>query len=182
MPKTDLNEIFPIVDDEGRRIGEASRATCHDGRSMLLHPVVHLHIITPDGSAILLQQRAMTKDIQPGRWDTAVGGHVDLEESIHDALIREAREELGIDASQARRLTTYKWASSRERELVNIHILIASPDELTLTPDPDEVSATRFWTLDEIAEARGKGVLTSNFEQEFDRILPLIREPARWTK
>ena len=36
-------EIFPIVDEEGRVIGSATRGECHSG-SHLLHPVVHLHV------------------------------------------------------------------------------------------------------------------------------------------
>lgn len=174
MPKTDLTERFPIVDSEGRTIGSATRAECHDGRSMLLHPVVHLHVLSPDRKSILLQQRSLAKDIQPGRWDTAVGGHVDLDESVAEALVREAREELGIDAATARPLCRYEWRSERERELVNVNILFAAHDSLTLSPDPDEVSDVRFWSLDEIDEARGRGILTPNFERELDRIRPLI--------
>ena len=37
------NERFPIVDEEGRVIGSATRGECHNG-SKLLHPVVHLHV------------------------------------------------------------------------------------------------------------------------------------------
>ena len=36
------------------------------------------------------------EDIQPGKWDTSVGGHVDLGESVEMALHREVKEELGI--------------------------------------------------------------------------------------
>lgn len=174
MPKTDLTERFPIVDSTGRTIGSATRAECHDGHSMLLHPVVHLHVLSTDLKSILLQQRSLTKDIQPGRWDTAVGGHVDYGESVADALIREAREELGIDASATTPLCRYEWSSERERELVNVNILLADPDSLTLSPDPDEVSEVRFWRFDEIDRARGRGILTPNLERELDRIRPLI--------
>lgn len=40
---------------------------------MLLHPVVHLHLFNSRGE-LYLQKRPEWKDIQPGRWDTAVGG------------------------------------------------------------------------------------------------------------
>ena len=85
-------ELFPLVDEEGRVIGSATRGECHDG-SKRLHPVVHLHVFDPVGR-LYLQQRPLWKDIQPGKWDTAVGGHVDFGEEIADALHREVREEL----------------------------------------------------------------------------------------
>lgn len=174
MPKLNKAEMFPVVDPDGRVIATASRARCHDGISHLLHPVVHLHIVSPTHDTILLQRRSMDKDIQPGRWDTAVGGHVDAGETIEEALLREAREEIGADASQACKLCSYIWRSERESELVNVFFIEAEPSGLTLTPDPDEVDEVRFWTLDEIARARGKEILTPNFEQELDRILPLL--------
>ena len=76
------NEIFPIVDEAGRVIGQASRGHCHDG-SKLLHPVVHLHVFNTKGE-LFLQRRPDWKDIQPGRWDTACGGHVDFGERRSD--------------------------------------------------------------------------------------------------
>ena len=87
-------EMFPIVDEQGYIIDAATRAECHNG-SKLLHPVVHLHVFNKDGD-IYLQKRPEWKDIQPGRWDTAVGGHIDLGENVDQALHREVSEELGI--------------------------------------------------------------------------------------
>ena len=83
----DKIEYFPLVTDDGQVVGKASRTECHSG-SFFLHPVVHLHVFNSNGE-LYLQKRAMDKDIQPGKWDTSVGGHVDFGEEITHALRRE---------------------------------------------------------------------------------------------
>lgn len=86
------NEEFPIVDEMGNILGAVTRGHAHDG-SKILHPVVHLHVFNSRGD-LYLQHRPAWKDIQPDKWDTACGGHVDLGESVSQALHREVREEL----------------------------------------------------------------------------------------
>lgn len=162
---TDNNmELFPIVDERGNVVDKATRGECHSG-SMLLHPVVHLHVFNSQGD-LYLQRRPDWKDIQPGRWDTAVGGHVDYGEAILDALKRETREELGIKGFCASPLTPYVFQSTRERELVNPFFVIYDGP---ITPS-EETDGGRFWTKEEIAEAMGKDVFTPNFEQEYTRL------------
>ena len=89
-------EMFQLVDRNGRPTGQASRQECH-GNPRLIHLVVHLHVFDPAGR-LYLQKRSMRKDTNPGLWDTSVGGHVSAGEMVEDALVREAREELDIDA------------------------------------------------------------------------------------
>lgn len=48
------------------------------------------------GSRLLIQRRAETKTINPGKWDASVAGHVCLNETNVDAALREIREELGL--------------------------------------------------------------------------------------
>jgi isopentenyldiphosphate isomerase len=108
-------ELFPLIDEEGHVTGRATRKACHGG-TMWLHPVIHLHIFNTAGE-LYLQRRSLKKDIQPGKWDTAVGGHVDYGEQILQALRREAREELGLTAPFVPvELFHYVWQSERERE------------------------------------------------------------------
>ena len=158
--KDNNQELLPLVDEEGNVIGSATRGQCHDG-SKLLHPVVHLHVFDSLGR-LYLQQRPLWKDIQPGKWDTAVGGHVDYGEDIASALQREVREELGIEAFTPEFLVRYVFESERDRELVHVYRTIYDGD---IRPTA-ELDGGRFWTLDEIREAMGKGVLTPNFESE----------------
>ena len=157
-------EIFPIVDEEGRVIGSATRGECHSG-SHLLHPVVHLHVFNSQGD-IYLQRRPEWKDIQPGKWDTAVGGHIDYGETPDDALRREVREELGITDFTPQFICKYVFESRRERELVYVHRTIYDG---AIHPSAEELDGGRFWTMQEIRDAIGKGLLTPNFESEFQK-------------
>lgn len=157
-------ERFPIVDEEGRVVGSATRGECHSG-SKLLHPVVHLHVFNSRGE-VYLQKRPEWKDIQPGKWDTSVGGHIDYSETPEQALIREVREELGITDFVPERVGQYVFESLREREFVYVHrTLYDGP----VHPSAEELDGGRFWTLDEIRSAIGQNILTPNFESEFQK-------------
>ena len=158
-------EHFPVVEPNGLVIGRSTREYCHGGAKPL-HPVIHVHIIDRF-SRIYLQKRSMKKDIQPGKWDTAVGGHVSYGESIVEAVYREAYEELRLIEFNPIHIETYQFESPVEREMVSIFAAVGSYE---LTPDLDEVDEGRWWPVEEIDANMGKGVFTPNFESEFQMI------------
>ena len=157
-------EKFPIVDETGKVMGQATRGECHNG-SRLMHPVVHLHVFNAQGD-VYLQKRPEWKDIQPGKWDTAVGGHLDYGETPEEALRREVKEELGITDFTPLFIGKYVFDSVQERELVYVNM---ATYEGAIHPSGEELDGGRFWTMQEIGEAMGKDVLTPNFEMEFKR-------------
>jgi len=189
-----MEELFPLVNENGDLIGKATRTLCHSG-SFLLHPVVHLHVFNAAGQ-LFLQKRSMSKDIQPGMWDTSVGGHVDFEETVFfiqtesesttnsvagsvaglsalkpwvlPALQREAREELGIVSFEPVFVYRYSFRSVYECELVHTFLTVY---DSPLSVDPVEISEGRFWDHSEILANLGKGIFTPNFEGEINKVL-----------
>lgn len=158
------NELLPIVNEKGIAIGEMSRAMAHNG-SKILHPVVHLHVFDKDGN-LYLQKRPSWKDVQPGKWDTAVGGHIGYGEATESALKREAEEELGLKGFTPRIIGSYVFESDIEKELVNV---FTTTYEGVITPSEKELDGGRFWSKEEIASAIGHNILTPNFENEFKK-------------
>lgn len=163
--KAAASEWFPVIEPNGLVVGRSTRQYCHSGAKPI-HPVIHIHIIDRF-SRIYLQKRSMTKDIQPGKWDTAVGGHVSYGEGIVEAVYREASEELGFTEFNPIYLESYLFESEIEKELVNIYAAVGTYD---LHPDLDEVDEGRWWELADIDANLGKGVFTPNFESEFRMI------------
>ncbi|HSO87988.1 MAG TPA: NUDIX domain-containing protein [Draconibacterium sp.] len=156
-------EWVPLVDLQGKVTGQAPRSQVHNG-SKLLHPVVHLHVINHNKN-ILLQKRPVSKQIQPGKWDTAVGGHITAGETLEQALRKEAFEEIGLADFSARMQKVYKWESEVEAELV---YLFTTFDFKNIKVHSDEVEEVRFWTKNQIENQLGKNVFTPNFEHEFE--------------
>ena len=110
----------------------------------------------------------VSKDNDPNRdkW-IGVGGRFEEGESPEECLLREVREELGIEDFTPEFLLRYIFESERDRELVHVYRTTYDGD---IHPTA-ELDGGRFWTFDEIHAAMGKDVLTPNFESEIKRIL-----------
>ncbi len=163
---SDPSEIFELYDaSEYRVIGRATRGECH-GHPELVHAVARVHVRDAQGR-LLMQRRAASKDIAPGKWDTSVGGHLLPGEEAEAAARREMREELGVDPGELVFLHRFLMRSPIETEWVTSY---ATTHAGPFRPDPGEIDEVRFWTRAEIEAALGTGVLTSAFEDEFARL------------
>lgn len=168
-------EWLPIVNEKGEITGKAPRSVCHSNKEYL-HPVVHLHVLNKRGD-LFLQKRPNNKLIQPGKWDTAVGGHISFGESVELSLQREALEEIGIKDFNPVLISNYIWKSDVESEYIFCFCTIYDGDFVL---SKDELDGGRYWTIDEIHKNLNKGLFTPNFESEFTtRLIPFINKKSR---
>ena len=94
-------ERLPVLDDAGCELGAIERAVVRP-LGIATH-AVHLVGETTHGR-VWVQQRALDKAVDPGRWDTLMGGLMAAGESVAATLERETWEEAGLRLAQLERL------------------------------------------------------------------------------
>jgi isopentenyldiphosphate isomerase len=170
MKSSGREELYDVYDEAGRRLGRAPRAEVHRNPG-LIHRAVHVLVFNRRGE-LLLQKRAATKDIEPGRWDTSVGGHLDAGEEWLAAAGREMQEELGVAPGELVHLYDFRYRSELETEDIRTY---RTEHEGPFHPNPEEVEALRFFSLDEIRRRLGTGFFSRNFEEEFRHVFRTLQ-------
>lgn len=111
-------EIFDVVNERDEVVGKQTRNEVH--RLGLMHRATHVLVFNKRGQ-IFLQKRSMKKDRQPGLWDSSASGHVDSGEDYDTCVVRELREELGLQVSSTpERL--FKIAASEETDQEHVWV------------------------------------------------------------
>jgi len=161
-----MSETFEIVDDSGAVIGLARRSECH-GNPALVHRTAHVVVVSRTGE-LLLQKRSRHKDIQPGKWDTAVGGHLAVGETYEQAACREMMEEIGVEPDGP--LThLFDTHIRNEIESENVRVFRAVTDG-PFVVDEAEIDAVRFWVKSDLDAALGTGIFTPILEAEIGEL------------
>jgi len=169
------DEYFDIINNNGKIIGRAKRSECH-GNNSLAHRVVHV-LVFNSNDELFLQKRSKNKFIQPGKWDTSVGGHLELGETFEEAVYREMKEELGIEEGiKLKHIYDYWLRNEIETEFVRTYMCIYDGN---IKIDTNEIEKGRFWSLSEIESKLGSGIFTPNFEQEYEKYIDFSRKKAR---
>ena len=90
-----MDEKIDVLNELGEFTGKvATLQECHS--QGYWHRAVYAFIIDQN-SNVLLQKRSKDKKLWPGKWDVTVGGHVRTGEFGRQAVIRECKEELGLE-------------------------------------------------------------------------------------
>ncbi len=159
-----MEEWVDVVDKQDNIISKATRKEVH-GNPALIHRVAHVLVFNPKG-ALFLQKRSFNKDVQPGKWDTSVGGHLDLGEEYQAAAWREMNEELGIVPHKIEFLYKYCHSNSYETEYVST---FQCEWDGEISVNRDEIEDGRFWSLEEIKQNIQQDCFTPNFLDELRR-------------
>ena len=163
--KNKNTEYLPIVDEEGKLLGKASRKQCH-ADPKLMYPVVRLHIFNPEGK-ILLQRRSLKSDIEPGKWDAAVAGHVHYGEDIEAALKRECAEEINIDIKEFQLIN--KRVFNAETSTALMFVFLSVVEEIPRA-NKNEVEEIDFFTISEIQPLISNNKASIGLAQEYEML------------
>lgn len=167
------DEMFELVDDSGKIIGQATRRQCH-GNPALRHRSVHV-VVFDRIWRVLLQKRSASKDVQPGKWDSAVGGHLMVGEDYETAARREMSEELGVDTATLPLKWLFDMSISNEIESESVKTF-GVVHEGPFAPKADEIDEIRFWTEDELRGQMSDATFTPNCVIEVRRLLEMKDE------
>ena len=172
-------EYFPVVETSGQVIGRSTREYCHSGAKPL-HPVIHIHIIDRYGR-IYLQKRSMRKDIQPGKWDTAVGGHLDSGEDYLAGAVRELREELGLELPPEALQVLFDSPIRNGIESEDTRVFGVTHGG-PFAFQKSEIDDVRFWRFSELRDPANFPLFTPNLVKELERLWEIPEIGKRWAQ
>ena len=140
-----VDEFLDIVDQSDNVIGQSRRSDVH--QRGLLHRSIHL-LVFNDSGELLMQKRSMKKDESPGKWCSSVAGHLDSGEAYDDCLIREAKEEIGLELNSVPgKLFKIEAHEETGNEFTWVyHVTARGP----FVFDPCEVTELRWFKLKEV--------------------------------
>lgn len=151
-----MEEKIDVLNELGEFTGKvATRDECH--QKGLWHRVVYSFIIDKKGN-VLLQKRSANKKMWPNMWDVTVGGHVDSNEFGRQALIREVKEELGIDIKDDEiKYLIGSTSINKKENIIDKHynecyLITKEIDIAEIDLQKEEVSEVKYFTKKEILE------------------------------
>jgi isopentenyldiphosphate isomerase len=138
-------EIFDVVNERDEVIGQRSRREVH--RLGLMHRAVHVLVFNSAGR-VFLQKRSMTKDRQPGLWDSSASGHVASGEDYDTCTVRELGEEIGLrlDAAPKR---LFKLAACAETDQEHVWVYRCAA-EGPFRLQPEEIERGDWFAPEEV--------------------------------
>jgi len=136
-------ELLDIVNEDDRVLSSASRRKVLD--EYHIHRAVIFFVFDREGN-VFVNKRSSTKEIYPGYWSIAFGGHVLAGESYDAAVLREVQEETGL-LDRPIKIGSFKKRTADERENVTVYRVTASQD---LDLFPEEIEQGQYMTLAEL--------------------------------
>lgn len=153
-------ELWDIYDSNKQRTGRTMKRNDWCLKDGEYHLTV-LGVVERCDGTFLITRRVMTKAWAPGWWEVSGGAAMAGEES-EDAVMREIREETGLDVSKAKGgyLFTYRRDNPGEGDnyFVDVYRFVMDFDESDLKLQQEETSGFMFATLEQIKELADQGI------------------------
>lgn len=166
-------ELWDVLDDNGNATGEIMKK--YD-KSVFERGLYHLGAdvwIINKENKILIQKRVAQKRLEPNVW-AMTGGSVMAGENSLEAIIRESKEELGIDINTDGLKKVIKFKTGNV--WVDTYILKNDYDISKMKFQEDEVSDAKWVTCDEIDDLVNNKMFIKN---RWEFVGQILKEETR---
>lgn len=154
------DELIDVLDENGIKTGEIlPRSEVH--KRGLWHRAIVVAIVN-EKNEILVQQRSITKEKNPGLWDISAAGHISAGQDSLSSATREISEEVSVSLGYNIEVKDFRFMFSFrkeqvfsenfiERQFYDFFILRQSGlTEYNLRFQSSEVQAIKFVTVNEL--------------------------------
>lgn len=149
------NEKWQEFYRSGERVKNGGDAPIRDSKieNLFGAACVEFYRVKNDKIEFLFQKRSEKIDGYPGWWDLSAGGHINYEEPITAAAVREAKEEIGIkiDPEKLEFACFYARPSEMHHNLIAIYFYRLD-EETEFVFDDHEVSEVKWVTEEDLPE------------------------------
>ncbi len=164
----DPGELFEVYFPDGCYRGRWPRKECH-GNNELIHRAVQVAVRHSETGDWLLQKRSQYKDIQPGKWDTACGGHLQIGENYLTAAVREIAEELGITITPADLTWLFDMEIRNDIESEDLRVFVLDHTG-PFVWQASEIDDVRFFSMAELNDPENQELFTPNLRREIAKL------------
>ena len=160
------HELFDVVNEEDKVIGQATRKEVHTNGD--IHRSVFFYLFDKHGR-VFVNQRTANKKFYPEYWSIVFGGHVHAGESYEDAVLREAKEEVGIEGEPIFITSIKKRFDKEDKENVSVYGFVTDQKpKLNL----NEIKQGQFMTIKELEQK----LKEEKFLPETDKLFQILKD------
>lgn len=161
-------ELLNVYDNEGN---VTDRVVPRGDKSVILNDNEHIGVVVVfienSKGEFLIQKTSVKK----GSEYSSTGGHVDAGETHLSSILRESKEELGIEVDESE--LEYLGFLLYDKPIRFMYYLKKDIDIKDIVVQEDEVEFVKYMNIDEIKEIINKGEMTKSHGIIFNKILEL---------
>lgn len=146
-----MEELLDIYTCQGIHIGIKSRKECHSENINFYHKPAWSWIYNNKGE-LLVQKRSKQKKNFPCLWDMPCAGHVSAGESIIQGLIREVKEEIGIDIKENDCKFVFEYLMESAKEIGQVYFIKIDKKEDEFILQEEEVELVKWVSFKDFKE------------------------------
>lgn len=141
-----MNQLCQIVNENDEIIGYKPRNEINFKKDY--YRIGCLWLTNPKGE-VLLAQRLLSKDKDPGKWGPSAAGTLEQGETYEANIYKEAEEELGLTGIEFTKVAKLKLEEPRKAFLQLYKGVCDWPAE-KFTPQPEEVERVSWFKINEL--------------------------------